>query len=116
MTNVEWEHVDMFADEAAVAAAFDRFVARVRPGGALVVCGDDAGARALLDAAPSTVRLVTYGATQRERESGPGGLTREEETPLPSNSPHDHMILRVDLVDSHGSWKRPRLHTAHMTI
>jgi UDP-N-acetylmuramate-alanine ligase len=68
VTNVEWEHVDMFADEAAVAAAFDRFVARVRPGGALVVCGDDAGARALLDAAPSTVRLVTYGATQRERE------------------------------------------------
>jgi hypothetical protein len=27
-------------------------------------------------------------------ESGPGGLTREVETPLPSNSPHDHMILR----------------------
>jgi hypothetical protein len=25
---------------------------------------------------------------------------------LPSNSPHDHMILRVDLVDSHGRWKR----------
>jgi hypothetical protein len=23
---------------------------------------------------------------------------------LPSNSPHDHMILRVDLVDSHGRW------------
>jgi hypothetical protein len=29
-----------------------------------------------------------------------GGLTREVETPLPSNSPHDHMILRVDLVGS----------------
>ena len=26
------------------------------------------------------------------------GLTREVETPLPSNSPHDHVILRVDLV------------------
>jgi hypothetical protein len=23
------------------------------------------------------------------------------ETPLPSNSPHDHMILRVDLVGAH---------------
>jgi hypothetical protein len=32
----------------------------------------------------------------RERESGAGGLTREVETPLPSNSPHDHMLLRVD--------------------
>jgi hypothetical protein len=29
------------------------------------------------------------------------GLTREVETPLPSNSPHDHMILRVDLVGAH---------------
>jgi hypothetical protein len=34
----------------------------------------------------------------------------------PSNSPHDPMILRVDLVGSHGSWKRPCLQTAHMTI
>jgi serine/threonine protein kinase len=50
------------------------------------------------------------------RERGPGGLTREVETPLPSNSPHDHMILREHLVDSHGRWKRPCLRTAHMTI
>jgi hypothetical protein len=26
---------------------------------------------------------------------------------LPSNSPHDHMILRVELMGSHGRWKRP---------
>jgi hypothetical protein len=54
---------------------------------------------------------------QRERgESGAGGLSREVEVPLPSNSPHDHMILRVDLVGSHGRWKRTCLQTAHMTI
>jgi hypothetical protein len=35
---------------------------------------------------------------------------------LPSNSPHDHMILRVHLVGSHGRWKRPCLQTAHITI
>jgi hypothetical protein len=28
---------------------------------------------------------------------------------MPSNSPHYHMILRVDLVGSHGRWKRPCL-------
>jgi hypothetical protein len=39
-------------------------------------------------------------------ESGPGGLTREVETPLPSNSPHGHMILRVDLVGSRGALPR----------
>jgi hypothetical protein len=30
------------------------------------------------------------------------------ETPLPSNSPHDHMILREELVGSRGRWKTPR--------
>jgi hypothetical protein len=49
------------------------------------------------------------------RSQGPG-LTRELETPLRSNSPHDHMILRVELVGSHGRGKRPCLQTAHMTI
>ena len=45
-------------------------------------------------------------------ESGPAGCTREVETPLPSNSPHDHMILRVHLVGPHtGRWKRPCLQT-----
>jgi hypothetical protein len=43
------------------------------------------------------------------------GSTREAETPLHSNSPHDQMILRVELVDSHGRWKRPCRQTAHMT-
>jgi hypothetical protein len=52
---------------------------------------------------------------ERERERRPG-LAQEVETPLPSNSPHDHMILRVEQVDSHRRWKRPCLQTAHMTI
>jgi hypothetical protein len=29
---------------------------------------------------------------------------------------HDHMLVRVDLVGSHGRWKRPCRQTAHMTI
>jgi hypothetical protein len=52
----------------------------------------------------------------RRRERGPGGLTQEVETPLPSNSPHGHMMLRVDLVISHRRWKRPCLQTAHTAI
>ena len=38
-----------------------------------------------------------------------GGLTREVEMSLPSYSPHDQMILRVDLMGSHGRWTRPCL-------
>jgi hypothetical protein len=60
--------------------------------------------------------LVQVRRSGQERERERPGLTREAETPLPSNSPRDHMILRVDLVGSHGRWKRPRLQTAHMTI
>jgi hypothetical protein len=35
---------------------------------------------------------------------------------VPSNHPHDHMILRVHLVGSHERWKRPCLQTTHMAI
>jgi hypothetical protein len=52
-----------------------------------------------------------YASLESLQESAPGGLTRDMETPLPSNSPHDHMILRVHLVDSHARWKRPCLQT-----
>jgi hypothetical protein len=59
---------------------------------------------------------VSESERERERGRGPGGLSREVETPLPSNSPHYPMILREDLVGSHGRWKRPCLQTAHMTL
>ncbi|WP_232304000.1 Mur ligase domain-containing protein [Pseudofrankia sp. DC12] len=48
LTNVEWEHPDLFPDEAAVRAVFAAFAARVRPGGTLVACGDDPGVVAVL--------------------------------------------------------------------
>ena len=32
------------------------------------------------------------------------------------DSPRGDMILREDLVDSHGRWKRPCVQTTHMTI
>ncbi|MEX5632206.1 UDP-N-acetylmuramate--L-alanine ligase [Parafrankia sp. FMc2] len=61
ITNVEWEHPDLFPDEASVQAVFTDFAARVRPGGRLVVCGDHPGVVAVLD------RL--------DRRAGPGGAT-----------------------------------------
>ncbi|MCM3925986.1 Mur ligase domain-containing protein, partial [Frankia sp. AiPs1] len=47
ITNVEWEHPDIFPDEASVRTAFTAFARRVRPGGRLVVCGDDPGVAAV---------------------------------------------------------------------
>ncbi|GJP48880.1 hypothetical protein CLOM_g8151 [Closterium sp. NIES-68] len=59
VTNVEWEHVDLFESEAAVRSAFSRFTSRVKRGGVLVACGDNAGSRALV----TQLRASKGGAT-----------------------------------------------------
>ena len=65
VTNIEWEHPDLFPDEAAVRAVFTAFAARVRPGGVLVACGDDPGVAAVLGALAEQPgggpRVVRYG-------------------------------------------------------
>ncbi len=62
ITNVEWEHPDLFPDENAVRAAFTAFASRVRPGGTLVVCGDHPGVATVLAGLPEPhARVVDYG-------------------------------------------------------
>jgi UDP-N-acetylmuramate--alanine ligase len=55
VTNVEPDHLDHYADGAAVDEAFREFLARVRPEGFVVACADD----------PGSARLAAYG-----REAG----------------------------------------------
>ncbi|KAJ7545984.1 hypothetical protein O6H91_08G019200 [Diphasiastrum complanatum] len=47
VTNVEWEHVDIFPNKASVQDAFTKFVLQVKPEGIVVLCGDDEGSRSL---------------------------------------------------------------------
>jgi UDP-N-acetylmuramate--alanine ligase len=47
ITNIEYDHPDLFADRGAVAAAFARFVLLLPEDGLLVACADDLAARAL---------------------------------------------------------------------
>ncbi len=47
VTNVEADHLDNYGSIEAYEQAFVDFVGRLAPGGFLVVCADDAGARAL---------------------------------------------------------------------
>ncbi|CAJ60847.1 MULTISPECIES: UDP-N-acetylmuramate--L-alanine ligase [Frankia] len=66
ITNVEWEHPDIFPDEASVRTAFTAFARRVRPGGRLVVCGDDPGVAAVLaelhrQGTPAAAPVLDYG-------------------------------------------------------
>ena len=51
VTNVDADHLDVWGTEEAYHAAFGDFVGTMAPHATLVVCGDDPGARALLEPA-----------------------------------------------------------------
>ncbi len=62
VTNVQPDHLDFYDSFEVVQAAYDAFVATIRPGGLLVTCLDDVGSAALADRARSGgTRVVTYG-------------------------------------------------------
>lgn len=62
ITNVELDHVDHFADEEAVFAVFEDFIASIKDGGSLVACGDDSGVKTLLSRIKrSDLKIYLYG-------------------------------------------------------
>ncbi len=63
VTNVEADHLDHWATEAAYTAAFDDFADTVDPDGFLVCCVDDAGAAALADRQEAAGRRVVRVST-----------------------------------------------------
>lgn len=56
ITNIEFDHPDMFATMEDVLVSYSRFVHRVKAGGIIVACGDDANIRALRENAADKVR------------------------------------------------------------
>ncbi|MCU1538533.1 MAG: UDP-N-acetylmuramate--L-alanine ligase [Humibacillus sp.] len=62
VTNVQPDHLDFYLNFTVVQAAYDAFVATIRPGGLLVTCADDDGsARLAARARDRGVRVLTYG-------------------------------------------------------
>ena len=62
VTNVEADHLDHYGSAAAYTAAFEAFLDRIVPGGALVTCADDPGAAALAQTAQRRgIRVLRYG-------------------------------------------------------
>ncbi len=62
VTNVEADHLDNYGTVEAYRASFGAFAARIRPGGLLVTCADDPGARELAARARDLgLRVRTYG-------------------------------------------------------
>jgi UDP-N-acetylmuramate--alanine ligase len=80
VTNVELDHPDYFTSLDAVYEAFNAFADRIRPGGRLVACVDDPGARLVIEHARARgVAVRTYGVAEdadvriTDVESGPAG-------------------------------------------
>ena len=64
VTNVELDHPDYFESVDAVYEAFKAFVDRIKPGGKLVACVDDPGARVAVERAQSRgIDVLTYGVS-----------------------------------------------------
>lgn len=64
VTNVQPDHLDHYGTVEALEDAFERFSARVQPGGVLVACADDRGSAALAARARAAGReVVTFGAS-----------------------------------------------------
>lgn len=71
VTNVDADHLDHFGSVEAYNAVFDQFVARLRPGGSLVVCTDDAGGAALAARSRELgVRVLAYGSDRGVSDKG----------------------------------------------
>ncbi len=63
VTNLEFDHPDLFPDQATYDAAFARFIERIEPDGVLVIAADDPGCARLLAAPDLRLpdRVVTFG-------------------------------------------------------
>jgi UDP-N-acetylmuramate--alanine ligase len=62
ITSVEADHLDNYESLEQIERAFAAFVGKVPPGGLLIACADDAGARALTGQTAAGVTALTYGA------------------------------------------------------
>src|SRR5205085_11340537 len=68
ITNIEADHLDYYGSFEAIVAAFTEFALNVKPGGLLVVCGDDPQAAGLvgeLSEGAAPFRMLLYGAGPR---------------------------------------------------
>ena len=85
VTCVEADHLDNYASLAEIEDAFAAFARRIVPGGALIACADDPGARSLAAIARSLpVRVLTYG------EAGDADYRITSVTPRGDLQPHPH--------------------------
>ena len=61
ITNIEYDHPDIFPTPQSFYEAFEGFVRKLKPGGSLILCGEDNGALRLKDLLSTDQKLIIYG-------------------------------------------------------
>ncbi len=89
VTNVEYDHPDIFPDQQSYDEAFAQFAARLRPVGTLVIAADDPGCQRLRAKTASITRgrIVTFGESddadwRLNRDAGGWQVTSAGRTPI----------------------------------
>ncbi|WP_311496719.1 UDP-N-acetylmuramate--L-alanine ligase [uncultured Mobiluncus sp.] len=111
ITNIEPDHLDHWGSAEAFEQAFVDFTARLREGGALVLCADDAGVKRLAERVPARhgvggARVISYGfgvplagdivVQLSEPELGPGhGHCQVSVTDVGQQVFHGQLELRI---------------------
>jgi UDP-N-acetylmuramate--alanine ligase len=100
VTSVEADHLDNYASLAEIEDAFAAFTRRIVPGGALIACADDPGARSLAAAGTALpVRVRTYGeagdADYRITSVTPRGMRVGLEVAAPGGVPPARLEVGV---------------------
>ncbi|WP_216699450.1 UDP-N-acetylmuramate--L-alanine ligase [Actinotalea ferrariae] len=117
VTNIEPDHLDHYGTREAFEAAFVRFAGRVEPGGWLVACADDDGARRLAATAREAgVRVRTYG-TAPDADVRVGPWTATADGGSVSVTGPDGEVVGLDLavpgshnaLNAAGAWTAARL-------
>jgi UDP-N-acetylmuramate--alanine ligase len=112
VTNLMPDHLDFYGTFERVTRAYDEFVATIAPGGLLVTCADDEGARGLAERARADgVRVVTYGVASDAdvRLTGLGGAGFDwGATVLEDGQPPRRLGLRLpgahNVLDAAGAY------------
>ena len=76
ITNVEPDHLDYYGTDAAYHEAFADFARRIKPGGRLIACWDDAGSAGRERTGGRRARSRSKAMGLRARGSGSGGPSR----------------------------------------
>jgi len=100
LTSVELDHLDIFADQAAVDRAFGQLLALLPADGLLVACGDDPGVRRVVAATPPACAVVWYGlrpgADVRPRAVVQEGMGRRFDLTLGDTAHTFHLPMSGD--------------------